>query len=146
MEMLNEDKRQLSNHSDSSTSAVKTFMQSQDRDPGKTYVSHEVNHILAACHEPHDLHLLVKLATSTGGLINDEVRKIACKSLPEIKYLSVLTYRGPILLGYRSGESVLTASARSWRDLPRHKDEDQVELDVNRSFIYYPKSRRAWRP
>ena len=30
--------------------------------------------------------------------------------------------------------------AHAWHDLPRHKDEDQVELDVNRSFIYYPKS------
>jgi len=26
----------------------------------------------------------------------------------------------------------------SWRHLPRHPDEDQVQLDVNRSFIYYP--------
>ncbi|KAM0797303.1 TBC1 domain family member 20 [Usnea florida] len=99
-------------------------MQSQDRDPGKTYVSHQVNQILAACHKPHDVHLLIKLATSTGGLINDEVRKIAW----------------PVLLGYRSEESELTASARSWRELPIHKDEDQVELDVNRSFIYYPKN------
>ena len=30
--------------------------------------------------------------------------------------------------------------AQSWRDLPPHRDENQVELDVNRSFIYYPKS------
>lgn len=22
--------------------------------------------------------------------------------------------------------------------LPRHRDEDQVQLDVNRSFVYYP--------
>lgn len=28
-----------------------------------------------------------------------------------------------------------------WRDLPRHRDEDQVKLDVNRSFIYYPTSK-----
>ncbi len=26
----------------------------------------------------------------------------------------------------------------SWESLPRHKDEDQVQLDVNRAFIYYP--------
>jgi hypothetical protein len=25
-----------------------------------------------------------------------------------------------------------------WRALPKHNDEDQVKLDVNRSFIYYP--------
>lgn len=26
----------------------------------------------------------------------------------------------------------------SWKSLQRHRDEDQVELDVNRSFVYYP--------
>ena len=25
-----------------------------------------------------------------------------------------------------------------WKQLPKHRDEDQVALDVNRSFIYYP--------
>lgn len=25
-----------------------------------------------------------------------------------------------------------------WATLPRHRDEDQVRLDVDRSFIYYP--------
>ncbi len=52
-------------------------------------------------------------------------------------------FQGPLLLGYRSKESEPTGSARSWKGLPNHKDEDQVELDVNRSFIYYPLSRRA---
>ena len=80
MDTLNEDKRELSNHPDSST-----LMQSQDRHLGKTYVSHQVNQILAACQKPPDLHLLIKLATSPNGLINDEVRKIACKSLPIIE-------------------------------------------------------------
>jgi hypothetical protein len=27
--------------------------------------------------------------------------------------------------------------------LPRHADEEQVELDVNRSFVYYPKGMYA---
>lgn len=27
---------------------------------------------------------------------------------------------------------------KSWTTLPRHRDEDQVRLDVDRSFIYYP--------
>jgi hypothetical protein len=26
----------------------------------------------------------------------------------------------------------------SWKELPRHRDEDQVQLDVDRSFVYYP--------
>lgn len=25
-----------------------------------------------------------------------------------------------------------------WKQLPKHRDEDQVQLDVNRAFIYYP--------
>jgi hypothetical protein len=25
-----------------------------------------------------------------------------------------------------------------WKDLPCHRDEDQVRLDVTRAFIYYP--------
>ena len=28
-----------------------------------------------------------------------------------------------------------------WQSLPRHRDEDQVQLDVDRSFIYYPDSK-----
>lgn len=49
---------------------------------------------------------------------------------------------GPILLGFRvddeSGE--LDEGSDSWRGLARHKDEDQVKLDVDRSFVYYPSS------
>ena len=48
---------------------------------------------------------------------------------------------GPILLGYNKDSSDESHSSTSWKALPRHKDEDQVELDVNRSFIYYPKGR-----
>jgi TBC1 domain family member 20 len=28
-------------------------------------------------------------------------------------------------------------SAR-WKELPPHRDEEQVQLDVNRAFVYYP--------
>ena len=28
----------------------------------------------------------------------------------------------------------------SWRSLPPHREEDQVRLDVNRSFVYYPQN------
>lgn len=26
----------------------------------------------------------------------------------------------------------------AWKELPPHRDEDQVQLDVNRAFVYYP--------
>ena len=29
-------------------------------------------------------------------------------------------------------------SGIDWRELPEHREEGQVELDVNRSFVYYP--------
>lgn len=86
METLNEDKPELPEQFDSSSaSAVGTSKECQDRDPGETKLSHEVNRILAACREPQDLDLLIRLATSTGGLINDETRKVACKFWGELK-------------------------------------------------------------
>lgn len=44
---------------------------------------------------------------------------------------------GPILLGYRS-ENVSETGEQDWHRLPAHRDEDQVKLDVDRSFVYYP--------
>lgn len=45
---------------------------------------------------------------------------------------------GPILLGYDSEKEELKGDQPDWKALPRHGDEDQIKLDVNRSFIYYP--------
>ncbi|KAE8450542.1 hypothetical protein EG329_006273 [Mollisiaceae sp. DMI_Dod_QoI] len=79
--------------------------------------------ILEAC-EGKDIETLRKLATSEGGLVSDDVRRQAW----------------PLLLGYASpdGELKDIQDADSWRKLPKHRDEDQVRLDVDRSFIYYP--------
>ena len=85
MEMQNEDKCELSKAFDSSTSPLGISKDFQDRDHGDTERSHEVDCILAACEDPHDLDLLIRLATSTGGLINDEVRKVACKSFARVE-------------------------------------------------------------
>jgi hypothetical protein len=32
----------------------------------------------------------------------------------------------------------LGGDATPWRELPPHRDEEQVKLDVDRSFVYYP--------
>lgn len=96
--------------------------------------------IVAACEEPRDLRLLVTYANSPQGLVDDQVRRIACTS-PRTLQISVgviLMYIGPILLGNDGPKSAI--SPQPWRELPRHRDEDQVKLDVNRSFIYYPNS------
>jgi len=43
--------------------------------------STKVDRVLAACAVKPDLNSLVALATSTGGLVNDEVRRVACTSM-----------------------------------------------------------------
>lgn len=53
---------------------------------------------------------------------------------------------GPILLGCtspiteESGADSSRDSQLQWRRLPPHRDEEQVQRDVDRSFIYYPQS------
>ncbi|EXJ61471.1 uncharacterized protein A1O5_11787 [Cladophialophora psammophila CBS 110553] len=79
-----------------------------------------------ACRQ-RDFAALVKLATSTGGLLTDDLRRQAW----------------PILLGCTPEGTPPTEPEHSnrhhWRALPRHPDEDQVQLDVDRAFVYYPK-------
>lgn len=75
--------------------------------------------IRKAC-DLRDLDALVSYATSEGGLLNDDLRRSAW----------------PIFL--RSDRDVQDSNFASWEDLPSHGDEDQVQLDVNRSFVYYP--------
>ncbi|PWW76410.1 hypothetical protein C7212DRAFT_187435 [Tuber magnatum] len=72
---------------------------------------------------------VVELATSKDGLISDGIRREAW----------------PFLLGYGTvphEKSVpltdIPEARPSWKTLPPHRDEDQVKLDVDRSFIYYP--------
>lgn len=55
---------------------------------------------------------------------------------------------GPILLGVSVSSSNgkindHTSSADDWKELAKHRDEEQVELDVNRSFVYYPNGTSA---
>ncbi|GAB7337036.1 hypothetical protein MBLNU457_g2448t1 [Dothideomycetes sp. NU457] len=73
--------------------------------------------IISAC-RTQDIPSLIHRASTTGGFINDDLRQQAW----------------PLLLG----SSTTSQATQEWKDLPRHKDEDQVALDVNRSFIYYP--------
>lgn len=59
-------------------------------------------------------------------------------SLPNINLISP---PGPILLGAHPTTDVDTE--KDWRKLPVHKDESQVHLDVNRAFVYYPRSKKG---
>ncbi|WEW58360.1 GTPase-activating protein gyp8 [Emydomyces testavorans] len=75
--------------------------------------------ILRRCEEL-DVESLIALATSEGGLLHDDLRKLAW----------------PILLGYDREAPVKNVS--TVENLPKHGDEGQVKLDVNRAFIHYP--------
>ncbi|KAF1850424.1 uncharacterized protein K460DRAFT_301456, partial [Cucurbitaria berberidis CBS 394.84] len=79
--------------------------------------------IRAACLDG-DVSTLVQLATSNSGLVSDSLRRTAW----------------PLLLGCSDGDDDNSRNVPSWKDLPRHKDEHQVGLDVNRAFVYYPKN------
>lgn len=76
--------------------------------------------IQRAC-ERHDLDALVAYATSEGGFIDDQLRRLAW----------------PIILGCDREDN--GHDLARWEDLPRHDDEGQIRLDVDRSFVYYPR-------
>ncbi|CDM26545.1 hypothetical protein DTO013E5_4731 [Penicillium roqueforti] len=69
-----------------------------------------------------DVEALAVHATSEGGLLEDDLRQIAW----------------PILL--RCDDQIRQFDTAPSTELLRHADEEQVELDVNRSFVYYPKA------
>ncbi|PYH79922.1 TBC domain protein [Aspergillus uvarum CBS 121591] len=79
----------------------------------------KANAIRQAC-DLRDFDALVSYATSEGGFLNDDVRRVAW----------------PILLQCDRRES--NHDFTEWEDLPPHADEEQIQLDVNRSFVYYP--------
>ncbi|KAF9881366.1 GTPase-activating protein gyp10 [Colletotrichum karsti] len=83
--------------------------------------------VLEAC-KWRNIEGLKELASTKGGFLTDDLRRKAW----------------PILLGLADSEDFKGAIAtgidekNNWKELPRHRDEDQVQLDVNRAFIYYP--------
>ncbi|KAL8853839.1 MAG: hypothetical protein Q9221_001310 [Calogaya cf. arnoldii] len=97
-----------------------------NRDEGETspVAGLKSDYILKSCGENPDVDALIHCATSIDGLVNDEVRRQAW----------------PLLLGFIPSRKTASTESAGWQHLPRHKDEDQVRLDVDRSFIYYPKN------
>ncbi|ATY60290.1 GTPase-activating gyp10 [Cordyceps militaris] len=106
-----------------------------EKSPGPDYVDQagqkKQDDIRTACAEG-DIPALQQLAESEGGLLTDSLRQLAW----------------PILLGLpaptvnASNEKLAESDDDDgrWKELPHHRDEDQVQLDVNRSFVYYPHS------
>ena len=82
--------------------------------------------IIEACRRK-DVTSLADLAKAPGGLLTDEFRKSAW----------------PLFLGNGGSggpakDNDSLNGTLDWRELPRHKDEDQVDLDVSRAFVFYP--------
>ncbi|KAF1361558.1 GTPase-activating protein gyp10 [Lizonia empirigonia] len=80
--------------------------------------------VTTACDEG-DVDALVELSASTHGLVSDKLRRTAW----------------PMLLGRATADADADADTEKtcWQDLPAHREEGQVALDVNRAFVYYPK-------
>ncbi|EME47695.1 hypothetical protein DOTSEDRAFT_69597 [Dothistroma septosporum NZE10] len=109
--------------SSSPESSSKSQAQSQPLSQRARAKAHE---ILAACRD-EDHKALAELAASEGGLVEDEVRRTAW----------------PVLLACGNGPQ--QSNNVPWRSFERHRDEEQVQLDVNRSFVYYPEHETAAR-
>ncbi|RBR22796.1 uncharacterized protein FIESC28_04359 [Fusarium coffeatum] len=83
--------------------------------------------IIEAC-KWKDISRLRSLAEAPGGFLSDTLRRQA--------WPIVLGLDAPI--SEKQDLSSSQDASGDWKQLPRHRDEDQVQLDVNRSFIYYP--------
>ncbi|KAI1775333.1 rab-GTPase-TBC domain-containing protein [Hypoxylon cercidicola] len=96
-----------------------------DSDADASSLARRQARILDAC-KRKDIEDLQVLAVSNGGFLSDAIRSQAW----------------PVLLGCGGvdgrGEREEEEASDSWTGLPRHRDEDQVKLDVDRSFVYYP--------
>ncbi|KAI5197505.1 hypothetical protein E4T39_07268 [Aureobasidium subglaciale] len=99
-------------------SSGQPFSTSWRNEPLTPAESSKVAQIIQAC-IINDRDQLAALATTSGGLVEDHVRRVAW----------------PILLGNLDA----AADQRTdWKELPVHRDEEQVKLDVHRAFVYYP--------
>ncbi|RMZ89327.1 hypothetical protein DV736_g3443, partial [Chaetothyriales sp. CBS 134916] len=68
-----------------------------------------------------DIAKLVELADSAGGILDDGLRQKAW----------------PILLGVSEPAAGWLDGDKCWQRKPAHRDEEQVQLDVDRAFVYY---------
>lgn len=99
--------------------------------------AHNKNEDIQQACETRSVERLREYARSEGGLLDDELRRRACKPHvhPLLPASFLHTYIGPILLACDTSDD---DSAVASKELPEHRDEGQVQLDVDRSFVYYP--------
>ncbi|CAK7228524.1 GTPase-activating protein gyp8 [Sporothrix curviconia] len=104
-------------------------------EPDSPAVAAKKRAIREACIQS-DFVRLKQLASSEGGFLTDELRQIAWPVLLGIPAGT----DGGIGLGAASTAAGIAPDedSRAWESLPPHRDEEQVQLDVNRAFVYYP--------
>lgn len=94
--------------------------------------------------DQHDLPALVAAARDPAGFVNDAIRRRACECPPcqsaKQPIINTSCKTGPQLLGCANHPS------QDISLLPPHRDEGQVKLDVDRSFVYYPTGKSRLRP
>ncbi|KAK8091160.1 GTPase-activating protein gyp10 [Apiospora phragmitis] len=121
--------------------------QSNSEDPRREERSAKAQAILEAC-KGGDIQALTALAVSEGGFLSDDLRRHAWPILlgsspstdPVQHNETTPTTRSAPFgeIERRKTSEKGDAGDQPWQELPRHRDEDQVRLDVDRSFIYYP--------
>ncbi|KAK5112353.1 hypothetical protein LTR62_004316 [Meristemomyces frigidus] len=102
---------------DSAVASLPPLSTSWRAEPLSSSEREKVQCILRACRD-RDFNTLCTLASTEGGLVEDGLRRIAW----------------PILLNCKDTEQ----SEKSEEKATLHRDEEQVQLDVRRSFVYYP--------
>ncbi|KAI5466574.1 rab-GTPase-TBC domain-containing protein [Mariannaea sp. PMI_226] len=110
------------------------------------FVSQKREEILDACNW-RDIGRLRSLAEGRGGLLSDALRRLAYQThADKLRDAS----KGPSYLdsSFHPSDDVPVpgdppVDTVNWRNLPHHRDEDQVQLDVHRSFVHYPKNLTA---
>ncbi|KAK6507478.1 hypothetical protein TWF481_005909 [Arthrobotrys musiformis] len=111
----------------------------QDQDVDKEAKELKLDKLRALC-DARERDGIAAMALSKHGLVNDEIRKRAWPILlgydpsiikTELEEAKVKLEDDKIILQDYLGRVPYT-------ELPPHRDEEQVALDVNRSFVYYP--------
>ncbi|KAK8051047.1 GTPase-activating protein gyp10 [Apiospora rasikravindrae] len=129
------------------TSASTAPSQSNSEDPRREERAAKAQAISEAC-KGGDIQTLGALAVTEGGFLSDDLRRHAWPILLGSSSSSdPAQHNGtiPAMQSASSSENEKSeksekgdGSDQAWQELPRHRDEDQVRLDVDRSFIYYP--------
>ncbi|KAF3918657.1 hypothetical protein AA313_de0205249 [Arthrobotrys entomopaga] len=110
-----------------------------ESDANKAAKKFKAETLLALC-DAKERDGIAALALSKHGLVNDEIRKRAWPLLLGYDPSVIKTELEDVKVKLQDDKVILKdyLGRVSYTELPPHRDEEQVELDVHRSFVYYP--------